>query len=132
MSEIELREPTDDDWLAIRALAEMALSNCQMHPVDEWLNNRQIVHALGRNQRHFVATSDSVLSATDASSIAQKYRRQENCRQRVSPLRGRGAFRPPNAGKLPPLETSRMLRLISVRAARGLWNSKLMPASFPI
>jgi hypothetical protein len=58
MGEIELREPTDDDWLAIRALAELSLSELPNPPSQqEWLNNRKSFSPSDGIQQHFVATS---------------------------------------------------------------------------
>jgi predicted GNAT family N-acyltransferase len=59
MSEITLRAPTDDDWPAILALAELSLAELPYAPSqDEWLNNRRSFSPSDGIQQHFVATSD--------------------------------------------------------------------------
>ena len=59
MYEITLRTPTNDDWPAILALAELSLSELPNAPSqDEWLNNRKSFTPSDGIQRHFVATSD--------------------------------------------------------------------------
>ena len=58
MSEIALRAPTDDDWTAILALAELSLAELPNAPSQqEWLNNRRSFSLSDGVQRHFVATS---------------------------------------------------------------------------
>ena len=57
MNEITLRAPTDDDWPAIRTLAELSLSELQNAPSQaEWLNNQESFSPSNGIQRHFVAT----------------------------------------------------------------------------
>ena len=59
MNEITLRAPTDDDWPAILALAELSLAELPNAPSqNEWLNNRKSFSPSDGIQRHFVATSD--------------------------------------------------------------------------
>ncbi|MFZ2060084.1 MAG: GNAT family N-acetyltransferase [Candidatus Binatus sp.] len=59
MSDITLRAPTDDDWPAILALAQLSLSELPNSPSqDEWLNNRRSFSPSDGIQRHFVAISD--------------------------------------------------------------------------
>ena len=58
MNETTLRAPTNDDWPAILALAELSLSELPNAPSqDEWLNNRRSFTPPDGIQRHFVATS---------------------------------------------------------------------------
>ena len=58
MSEVTLRAPTDDDWPAILALAELSLSELPNAPSqDEWLNNRRSFSPSDGIQKHFVYTS---------------------------------------------------------------------------
>ncbi|MGA9721326.1 MAG: GNAT family N-acetyltransferase [Candidatus Binatus sp.] len=58
MNEIALRPPTDDDWPAILALAELSLAELPDAPSQqEWLNNRRSFTPANGVQRHFVATS---------------------------------------------------------------------------
>ena len=59
MNEITLRAPTDDDWPAILALAELSLAELPNAPSqNEWLNNRKSFSPSDGIQQHFVATSD--------------------------------------------------------------------------
>ena len=56
MNERNLRAPTDDDWPAILALAELSLSELPNAPSqDEWLKNRRSFLPSDGIQRHFVA-----------------------------------------------------------------------------
>jgi hypothetical protein len=58
MNETTLRAPTNDDWPAILALAELSLSELPNAPSqDEWLNNRRSFSPSDGVQPHFVATS---------------------------------------------------------------------------
>jgi len=58
MSEIAMRPPGDDDWPAMLALAELAVSEVPNAPSQvEWLNNRKSFSPTDGIQQHFVATS---------------------------------------------------------------------------
>jgi GNAT superfamily N-acetyltransferase len=56
---LTLRPPTDDDWPAILAPAELSLSELPSVPSQqEWLNNRRSFAPSDGIQQHFVAISD--------------------------------------------------------------------------
>ena len=58
MNELTLRAPTNDDWTAILALAQLSLAELPNAPSQqEWLNNRRSFSPSDGIQRHFVATS---------------------------------------------------------------------------
>jgi Acetyltransferase (GNAT) family len=58
MSEIAMRAPTSDDWPAILALAELAVSEVPNAPSQlEWLDNRKSFSTSDGIQQHFLATS---------------------------------------------------------------------------
>ena len=58
MREIAMRAPTNDDWPAILALAQLAVSEVPNAPSQlEWLNNRKSFSPADGIQQHFVATT---------------------------------------------------------------------------
>jgi len=79
MSGITLRPPTDDDWPAILALAELSLSELPNAPnQNEWLKNRKSFKPSDGIQQHFVATSDERI--TGYACIEQRSKTDGVCR----------------------------------------------------